>query len=101
MSNAAVGILCSSWCKGLQVVVQQIANPLDAHVSCRVGCQILCIQSLVSLPHEDGRHPQPPDRNAIVIQQRVVDIEQENDFGGNRTFGSFPSHEFMDESLMS
>ena len=34
---------------------------------------------------------------------RVVgsDYQQENDFGRNRTFGSFPFRELMDEPLMS
>ena len=29
---------------------------------------------------------------AIIIEQRVVHVEQENDFGWNRPFGSFPFH---------
>ena len=45
----------------LELPVQQIANPLDAQVGGRVGCQHFWIPSVVSLPHEDGCHPPPPD----------------------------------------
>src|ERR1035438_1239271 len=39
--------------------------------------------------------------DAVVVEQRVVHVEQKNGFGANRAFGTVPFHRLMDEPLMS
>ena len=47
--------------KLLKLEVQQIANALDARVGWRESSHDLWIMGVMSLAHENGRHPHSPD----------------------------------------
>src|ERR1035441_3990202 len=61
ISNASTGNLCCPRSEVLEAAIQQSVDALNTQVRGWAGGQDLWIQSVMSLPHKNSRHPRAPD----------------------------------------